>query len=178
LRKQFELPQQRRTVERSSYWLKKGGSLVRISSKEGEPVSSSPSINNLMFTGRASDGTTHVIFEPLDVIAKLAALIPKPGVNLTRFRGVFVGVPHQPNSKYRLNVTPARRGNGRPRHKEENKHPEQRHQTMIWAQRLKRVFTNRKRFRRHRCIDLPSVWRRSPGNRRYVGPLHRRSADD
>ncbi len=31
------------------------------------------------------DGTTHVIFEPLDFIARLAALIPKPRVNLTRF---------------------------------------------------------------------------------------------
>ncbi len=48
------------------------------------------------------DGTTHVIFEPLDFISKLAALVPKPRVNpgsspgqaLTRFHGVFVGVPH------------------------------------------------------------------------------------
>jgi hypothetical protein len=30
------------------------------------------------------DGTTHVIFEPLDFIARLAALVPKPWVNLTR----------------------------------------------------------------------------------------------
>lgn len=30
------------------------------------------------------DGTTHVIFEPLDFIARLAALVPKPRVNLTR----------------------------------------------------------------------------------------------
>ena len=36
------------------------------------------------------DGTTHVIFEPLDFIARLAALVPKPRVNLTRFHGVFV----------------------------------------------------------------------------------------
>ena len=35
------------------------------------------------------NGTTHVIFEPLDFIAKLAALVPKPRVNLTRFHGVF-----------------------------------------------------------------------------------------
>jgi hypothetical protein len=35
------------------------------------------------------DGTTHVIFEPLDFIARLAALVPKPRVNLTRFQGVF-----------------------------------------------------------------------------------------
>ena len=33
------------------------------------------------------DGTTHVIFEPLDFIARLAALMPKPRVNLTRLCG-------------------------------------------------------------------------------------------
>ena len=31
------------------------------------------------------DGTTHVIFEPLDFIARLAALMPKSRVNLTRY---------------------------------------------------------------------------------------------
>ncbi len=51
------------------------------------------------------NGTTHVIFEPLDFIAKLAALVPKPRVNLTRFHGVFA-----PNSKHRVQVTPAKRG--------------------------------------------------------------------
>ena len=56
------------------------------------------------------DGTTHVIFEPLDFIARLAALVPKPRANLTRFHGVFVGVPHQPNSKHRALVTPSKRG--------------------------------------------------------------------
>jgi hypothetical protein len=35
------------------------------------------------------DGTPHVIVEPLDFIARLAALVPKPRVNLTRFHGVF-----------------------------------------------------------------------------------------
>jgi len=53
------------------------------------------------------DGTTHVIFEPLDFIARLSALVPKPRVNLTRFHGVFA-----PNSKYRARVTPAKRGKG------------------------------------------------------------------
>jgi hypothetical protein len=41
------------------------------------------------------DGTTHVIFNrgghpPLDFLARLAALVPRPRVNLTRFHGVFV----------------------------------------------------------------------------------------
>jgi len=31
------------------------------------------------------DGTTHVIFEPLDFIARLAALAPPQRLNLTRF---------------------------------------------------------------------------------------------
>lgn len=53
------------------------------------------------------DGTTHVIFEPLDFMAKLAALLPKPRVNLTRFHGVCA-----PNSKHRALVTPAKRGKG------------------------------------------------------------------
>ena len=51
------------------------------------------------------DGTTHVIFEPLDFIARLAALVPKPRVNLARFHRVFA-----PNSKHRAVVTPAKRG--------------------------------------------------------------------
>jgi hypothetical protein len=34
------------------------------------------------------NGTTHVIFEPLNFIARLAALIPRPRANLTRFHGV------------------------------------------------------------------------------------------
>ena len=53
------------------------------------------------------DGTTHVIFEPLDFIARLAALVPKPRVNLTCFHGVFA-----PNSKHRERVTPTKRGSG------------------------------------------------------------------
>ena len=54
------------------------------------------------------DGMTHVIFEPLDFIARLAALVPKPRVNLTRFHGVFA-----PNSKHPSRVTTAKRGRGR-----------------------------------------------------------------
>lgn len=36
------------------------------------------------------DGTTHVVFQTLDFIARLAALVPKPRVNQARFHGVFV----------------------------------------------------------------------------------------
>lgn len=34
-----------------------------------------------------SDGATHIIFKPQDFIARLAALLPTPRVNLTRFHG-------------------------------------------------------------------------------------------
>lgn len=53
-----------------------------------------------------NDGTIHVIFEPLDFIARLVALVPKPRVNLTRLHGVFA------SSKHRVDVTPAKREKG------------------------------------------------------------------
>ena len=80
-----------------------------------------------------NDGTTHVIFNPLDFIAKLASLVPKPKVNLTRFLGVFVGVPHHPNSKHRILVTPARRGKGRRKAIGQDKTPEERRTAMTFA---------------------------------------------
>lgn len=52
------------------------------------------------------DGTIHVFFEPMNFIARLAALIPKPRVNLIRYHGVFA-----PNSvAHRAAVPPASRG--------------------------------------------------------------------
>ncbi len=79
------------------------------------------------------DGTTHVVFEPLDFIARLAALIPRPGVNLTRYHGIFA-----PNSRWRALVTPSRRGK-RAVGDAPATEPEKR-RAMTWARRLKRVF--------------------------------------
>jgi uncharacterized protein with PIN domain len=45
-----------------------------------------------------------------------------------------------PNSKHRIDVTPAKHGKGCARKENEDKTPEQRRQAMTWAQRLKRVF--------------------------------------
>ena len=84
------------------------------------------------------DGTTYVIFEPLDFIARLAALIPKPRVNLTRFHGVFAS-----NSKHRGLITPSMRGKGRRSGSADDqldKSPSELRASMTWAQRLKRVF--------------------------------------
>jgi len=46
-----------------------------------------------------------VTIAAIDFLARLAALVPKPRVNLARIHGVFA-----PNSKHRVHVTPAKRG--------------------------------------------------------------------
>jgi hypothetical protein len=82
------------------------------------------------------DGTTQVAFEPVDFIARLAALVPKPRLNLTRYHGVLA-----PNHRWRGAVTPARRGKTViPLSTHEVRSPAERHAAMTWAQRLKRVF--------------------------------------
>lgn len=73
------------------------------------------------------DGSTHVVLEPLDFIARLAALVPRPRLNLTRFHGIFA-----PNSRHRHKIVPRR-----PRGKVDSDKPLA---PMNWAQRLKRVF--------------------------------------
>jgi hypothetical protein len=82
------------------------------------------------------NGTTHVIFEPLDFISRLVSLVPKPRVNLTRFHGVFA-----PNSKYRARVTPARRGKCKKNQSpdESDQTPAEKRVSITWAKRLKRV---------------------------------------
>ena len=82
------------------------------------------------------DGTTQVAFDPVDFIARLAALVPKPRVNLTRYHGVLA-----PNHRWRGEVTPAKRGKGVNRiANTEVRSPAERHVAMSWAQRLKRIF--------------------------------------
>lgn len=82
------------------------------------------------------DGTTHVIIEPLDFIAKLVALVPPPCANSTRFRGVFA-----PNSRYRARLVLGR-GNKRAEQDTSEDTPTlaERCASMTWVQRLRRVF--------------------------------------
>jgi len=51
------------------------------------------------------NGTTHLDFEPVDCIGKLAALVPLPRAHLIRFHGVFAL-----NANPRAQVTPSGRG--------------------------------------------------------------------
>jgi hypothetical protein len=46
------------------------------------------------------DGTTHFVFEPLDFLARLAALVPRPRGNLVRYHGTVTTVrPEREASK-------------------------------------------------------------------------------
>ena len=82
------------------------------------------------------DGTTQVAFDPVDFMARLAALVPKPRVNLTRYHGVLA-----PNHRWRGWVTPATRGKElKKAANTEPRTPAECHAAMTWAQRLKRVF--------------------------------------
>jgi Putative transposase len=82
------------------------------------------------------DGTTQVVLEPLDFLARLAALVPPPRVHLTRYHGVFA-----PHAALRAAITPAGRGRVvRRREGAEEAPPRLAHVPMSWTQRLKRVF--------------------------------------
>lgn len=77
-----------------------------------------------------------LVLFPVDFIARLAALVPRPRVTLTRFHGVLA-----PNQRWRGLVTPAKRGKGAMRPADSDVvSPTPRHAVMTWAQRLKRVF--------------------------------------
>ena len=66
-------------------------------------------------------------------MARVAALVPTPRVNLTRYHGVFA-----PNHRWREQVTLARHGRSKTQSSDEP--APARHVAMTWAQRLKRVF--------------------------------------
>lgn len=83
-------------------------------------------------------------------MARLAALIPRPGVNLTRYHGVLA-----PNSAVRALVTPAGRGKRVPGIGPRAE-PDKR-RAMIWARRLKRVFKKFNGGSRGRTLFFVSI---------------------
>ena len=52
-----------------------------------------------------SDGTTHLLLSPLELIEKLAALIPPPRLNRVRYHGILA-----PNARHRSQVIPTGAG--------------------------------------------------------------------
>jgi hypothetical protein len=83
------------------------------------------------------NGTTHIVLEPLDLMARLAAPVPPPRMHLRRFHGVFAR-----HSKLSAALTPSHRGVGAAQQPSADppKPPTPRHVAMSWARRLKRVF--------------------------------------
>ncbi len=82
------------------------------------------------------------MFEPLDFLSRLAALVPAPRVNLTRFHGVFA-----PHHRWRAMIVPGGRdeatdeaGEGREAGTQGQRGSAAPAVRMSWAQRLKRVF--------------------------------------
>ena len=96
---------------------------------------------------RWRDGTTHVGFEPLELLEKLAALVPPPRVNLVRYHGVLA-----PASRNRARVVPAGKaedtptpGPGIPTSRgacpgEEEPSIPRRPRNYSWAELMRRVF--------------------------------------
>jgi len=82
------------------------------------------------------DGTSHVVLSPMEFMGRLAALVPRPRVNLTRFHGVF-----SPRSKLREYVVP---GKSEDESEQVLQSAKNKAYSMTWAQRLKRVLTGRR----------------------------------
>ena len=113
---------------------------------------------SLLLDGRVSyclrhkwrDGTTHVLFEPLELMEKLAALVPPPRFNLVRYSGIFA-----PASPWRSEVVPFHQEKSDSVHhngcegKEQKENPEGKHisrsarnhpRNYSWAELMKRVW--------------------------------------
>ena len=80
------------------------------------------------------DSNTHVIFEPEDFIAQLAALMLKPRAHFTRYHGMFASA-----SPDRVRIVPRTRTAAGNKRGEPLRIDQQR--AMSWAQRIRRVFT-------------------------------------
>jgi hypothetical protein len=99
---------------------------------------------------RRRDGTTHVILDPVDLMGKLAALVPPPRFNLVRYHGVLA-----PSAQWRSRIVPAESQDGddsrsRPgcsgkevkkgRHGKRHENPGKGHpRNYSWAELIKRV---------------------------------------
>lgn len=60
-------------------------------SKSNSRLAENPKLPNTLYRlkRRWRDGTTHMIFEPIELVERLAALVPPPRFNLVRYYGVL-----------------------------------------------------------------------------------------
>jgi hypothetical protein len=82
------------------------------------------------------DGATHIILSPLEFMQRLAALVPRPRLNLIRFHGVLA-----PNAKLRSEIIPGSKKNKSNASNVSDAVPPSSASVRIsWARLLKRVF--------------------------------------
>jgi hypothetical protein len=84
-----------------------------------------------------SDGTTHLLFEPIEFLEKLSAIIPRPHINLIIYSGVLA-----PNAKWRKQVVnwgrqPASQSEDEIEASESQKPPSR---SLSWPELMMRVF--------------------------------------
>jgi hypothetical protein len=77
-----------------------------------------------------SDGTTSLIFSPLELIEKISALVPPPRINLIRYHGVLAAA-----AKHREKIVPAK-----PPGEDDNKPDTSKSYRLTFAALLSRVF--------------------------------------
>ena len=114
-----ELERLCRTITRPAIafeWLKRDGS--------GDVV--------LQLKSAWRDGTTHISMSPLEFMPRMAALVPRPRLHLTRFHGVLA-----PNAGLRAAIVPSSTENAR---ESADEHAHGAPARMGWARLLKRVF--------------------------------------
>jgi hypothetical protein len=81
------------------------------------------------------DGTTHVIFEPLELLEKLAVLIPLLRKNLIRLHGVLA-----PAAKWRAWIVPSPASAETCRCDGQRKRERRHRKNYAWAELMRRVF--------------------------------------
>ena len=86
-----------------------------------------------------SDGTTHLVFTPMELIEKLAVLVPPPHKHLVTYHGVLSSA-----AAWRKEIVPGGQGaasQAEPQPDEvQPELPEQRPRRLLWAQLLQRTF--------------------------------------
>lgn len=108
------------------------------------------------------DGTTHLVLSPLQLMQRLAALVPRPRGHLIRFHGVLA-----PNARLRARVVPTGSAPGQGGQADEQKGSEPNRPGRIgWARLLKRLFD----------IDMSRCPNCGQGQLKRLAPILERAA--
>ena len=81
------------------------------------------------------DGTEQLLFSPLELMEKLAALVPKPRAHITRYHGAFA-----PHSKARSKIVKGKVGKETPAPDATGEKKAKSKSSLSWAKLLNRVF--------------------------------------